>query len=268
MRPEVPAVQAEYIDVSRARALPGLRLVLTAGVPGPWGEAAKGIFHAKKIPFARVAQSAGASNDEIVEWTGHRNAPTAMYEDEPARTTWREILWLAERLQPEPALLPAEPEDRVRCLGLSEELMGVGGFGWSRRLTLLRPGMGDTDTPPEAMRETLGRMARQYGYSRAAAEEAPERLAQTLTVLSRQLASQRAKGRRYLVGDQLSAVDIYWAAMAALVAPLPADVCAMPEMLRGLYGNPGPIVAKALDPALLEHRDRVYREHMEFPLAL
>jgi hypothetical protein len=42
----------------------------------------------------------------------------------------------------------------------------------------------------------------------------------------------------------------------------------MPEMLRGLYGNPGPIVAKALDPALLEHRDRVYREHMEYPLAL
>ena len=27
----------------------------------------------------------------------------------PARTTWREILWLAERLQPEPALLPDDP---------------------------------------------------------------------------------------------------------------------------------------------------------------
>ena len=66
----------------------------------------------------------------------------------------------------------------------------------------------------------------------------------------------------------MSAVDIHWAAMAALVAPLPPDVCAMPDMLRPLYANPGPIVAKALDPALLEHRDRVYREHMEFPLAL
>jgi glutathione S-transferase len=191
-----------------------------------------------------------------------------MYEDEPARTTWREILWLAERLEPDPSLLPSDPEDRVRCLGLSEELMGVGGFGWTRRLMLLRPGMGDSDTPPQAMRATLGRMSRQYGYSRAAADEAPERVAETLTVLSRQLAAQRARGRRYLVGDRLSAIDIYWSAMAALVAPLPADVCAMPEMLRGLYGNPGPIVAKALDPALLEHRDRIYREHMEFPLAL
>src|ERR1700752_3766011 len=118
--------------------MPGLRLVLTTGVPGPWGEAAKGIFHAKGIPFARVAQSAGADNDEIFAWTGHRNAPTAMYDDEPARTSWREILWLAERLRPQPALLPDDPEERVRCLGLSEELMGVGGFGWCRRLMLLR----------------------------------------------------------------------------------------------------------------------------------
>jgi hypothetical protein len=42
----------------------------------------------------------------------------------------------------------------------------------------------------------------------------------------------------------------------------------MPEMIRASYANPGPIVAAALDPALLEHRDRIYREHMEFPLVL
>jgi glutathione S-transferase len=251
-------VSAEYVDVTRARALPGLRLVLTAGVPGPWGEAAKGIFTAKKIPFARVAQVPGATNDEIFAWTGHRNAPTAMYGDEPARTTWREILWLAERIEPEPSLLPSDPEDRVRCLGLAEELMGVDGFGWNRRLMLLQPGIGDGAPPP-----ALARMASQYGYSRAAADAAPERVARTLTVLSRQL-----DGKRYLIGDRVSAVDIYWAAMAALVSPLPAEFCAMPELLRGLYGNPGPIVAAALDPALLEHRDRVYREHMEFPLVL
>jgi hypothetical protein len=35
-----------------------------------------------------------------------------------------------------------------------------------------------------------------------------------------------------------------------------------------LVCQPGPIVAAALDPALLEHRDRIYREHMEFPLVL
>jgi glutathione S-transferase len=260
-------------------------------VPGPWGEAAKGIFHAKGIPFTRVAQTAGADNDELFAWLGHRNAPIAVHENEPARTGWAEILWLAERLRPEPALVPGDPEDRVRCFGIAQELMGENGFGWCRRLMLLRSGMGDSDTPPEPMRATQGgrqsrptrsepkaseggpphglaRMARQYGYSRAAADAAPERVAQILAMLARQLAAQRVSGRHYLVGDRLSAADIYWAAMAALVAPLPAEVCAMPEMLRGLYANPGPVVAKALDPALLAHRDRIYREHMEFPLAL
>jgi glutathione S-transferase len=268
MRREVPEVQSVYVEIARARAMPGLRLVLTAGVPGPWGEAAKGIFHAKGIPFTRVSQAAGADNEELVAWTGHRNAPIAIYEDERARTTWAEILWLAERLRPEPALVPPDAEDRVRCFGIAQELMGENGFGWCRRLMLLRPGMGDSDTPPEAMRATLGNMVRQYGYSRAAADAAPERVAEILTMLSRQLAAQRVSGRQYLVGDRLSAADIYWAAMAALVAPLPAEVCPMPEMLRGMYGNPGPIVEKALDPALLEHRDRIYREHMEYPLVL
>jgi glutathione S-transferase len=264
MRREVPAVQTEYIDVARARTLPGLRLVLTAGVPGPWGEAAKGIFHAKKIPFARVAQQAGADNDEIFAWTGHRNAPIAMYENEPPRTTWAEILFLAERLRPEPALVPTDTEQRVVCFGIAQELMGEGGFGWCRRLMSLRGAMGDSDTVPEAMRPVIGRLVTQYGYSRVAADAAPMRVAQILEHLSRRL----AMGKGYLVGDQLSAADIYWAAMAALVAPLPADVCPMPEMIRGAYANTGPIVAAALDPALLEHRDRIYREHMEFPLVL
>jgi len=261
-------VRAVYVEVERARDMAGLRLALTSGVPGPWGEAAKGIFHAKGIPFTRVAQAAGADNEALFAWTGHRNAPVAVYESEPARTGWAEILWLAERLRPEPALLPADPEERVRCLGIAQELMGEGGFGWCRRLMLLRNSMGVSDSPPESMRPVLGRMVRQYGYSRAAADASPVRVAQILAVLARQLAAQRAAGRRYLVGERLSAADIYWAAMAALVAPLPADVCAMPEALRGFYADPGARVLAALDPALLEHRDRIYRDHMEFPIAL
>ncbi len=259
---------ADYIDVETARAMPGLRLVLTAGLPGPWGEAAKGIFHAKGISFARVAQSAGLDNEELFAWTGHRNAPVAVYEDEPPRAGWADILWLAERLRPEPALVPADPEQRVLCLGLSHELMGENGFGWCRRLMLLKKSLGDAEEPPEALRPVLGRMVRQYGYRRAAAEAASARVADILRLLSRRLAAQRAAGSRYLVGDRLSVVDIYWAAMAALVSPLPEEVCAMPASLRALYGDPGERIAAVLDPALLDHRDFVYREHMEFPLAL
>lgn len=259
---------AETVDVERAREMPGLRLVLTAGVPGPWGEGAKGVFHAKGIPFVRVAQEAGRPNDALHEWTGHRNAPVAVYEDEAPRTTWSEILWLAERIRPAPSLLPADPELRVRCVGLAHELMGEGGFGWSRRLMLLGVSMGDATEPPEAMEPVIGRMVRQYGYHPDLAKAAPARVAAILGVLSRQLASQRAAGERYLIGDALSVLDLHWAAMAALIAPLPHEVCPMPEMLRGLYGDPGPEVADALDPALLEHRDFIYQNHMEYPVVL
>jgi hypothetical protein len=56
--------------------------------------------------------------------------------------------------------------------------------------------------------------------------------------------------------------------MAGIVSPLPADACAMSDPMRAMYANTGKRVAGALDPALLEHRDRIYREHMEFPVAL
>ena len=50
---------AHYLSVEEAISLKGLRLVLTRGVPGPWGEAAKAILHVKNIPYVRVAQTAG-----------------------------------------------------------------------------------------------------------------------------------------------------------------------------------------------------------------
>ena len=41
----------EWLSPEEARNHDGLRLVLTVGVPGPWGEAAKGLLVAKNIPF-------------------------------------------------------------------------------------------------------------------------------------------------------------------------------------------------------------------------
>jgi len=50
-----------------------------------------------------------------------------------------------------------------------------------------------------------------------------------------------------------------------MLAPLPEDQCPMPPGLRFLYTADGP-VRDALDPALLAHRDFVYREHLELPV--
>ncbi len=52
----------EYRSVEEARKEPGLRLVLSMGVPGPWGEAAKGILALKEVPFVPVGQKPAVPN--------------------------------------------------------------------------------------------------------------------------------------------------------------------------------------------------------------
>lgn len=257
---------AGWLSVAEARVLPGLKLVLTAGVPGPWSEAAKGFFHVKRIPFVRVRQEGGGENEDLVAWTGIRNAPQAIYGDEPALSGWAEILFLAERLAPQPRLVPEDPGERALMFGLAHEIAGQQGLGWTRRLMLLAPAMRLPEDPPNPLRARVARMAGPYGYSDAAAAAAPERVAQILRLLAGQLARQLAAGSDYLVGRQLSALDIQWATFAAMLQPLPPELCPMPGFLREQYGASHPAIADALDPALLAHRDRIYRDHLELPV--
>jgi glutathione S-transferase len=147
---------AEYLSVAEAREQPGLRLVLSVGVPGPWGEAAKALFH--------------------------------------------------------------------------------------------------------------GRLAGRYGYAPERAEAAPARVVAILELLGRQLTRRRERGRRFLVGETLSALDLYWAAFAAMLEPLPPELCPMPEPMRHSYRTQHPAIRAASDPALLAHRDFVYREYLELLL--
>jgi glutathione S-transferase len=255
----------EYRTVAEARDLSGLRLVLSMGAPGPWGEAAKSIFHVKAVPYAAVGQLPGMANEELVAWTGHANAPVAMFESEKPRTGWSEILFLAERIAPEPRLVPEDAAERALLFGLCHEICGENGFGWSRRLMLLEPMMSPGIGEPF---RTIGQtLAARYEYSAEAAAAAPKRVVDILGLLSSQLAKQRERGHAFLVGASLSAADIYWATFAALVDPLPDDLCPLPGYLRASYANVGEVVGAALDPELLAHRDRIYRNYLQLPMS-
>ena len=85
-------------------------------------------------------------------------------------------------------------------------------------------------------------------------------------MLSGQLATQKAAGKDYLIGDHLSALDISWAAFAALIRPLPADKNPMSEGLRGAYSGITPKTEAAVDEKLMAHRDFVYERHLQLPL--
>lgn len=256
----------EYIEPEEARALSGLRLVLTTGVPGPWGEAAKSVFHVKKLDYVPVRQTAGEANEALVAWTGHRNAPQAVYEDEGARVGWVEILMLAERLSSEPSLIPAEPRDRALMFGLTHEIASEDGLGWNRRHQLLAPMLDspDAETNPALAGGRL--LGSSYGWSRTALARSNERLCQVLELLSGQLALQEGAGREHLVGDRLSAADIYWATFCAMLRPLRSELNPMPDFLRDAYSGLTPEVEAALDDALIAHRDRIYERHLKLPL--
>ena len=254
-----------YLSVEEGRAQPGLRLVLTRGVPGPWGELAKAIFHVKGLRYAAVAQEAGSDDAALVRWTGAANAPTAVWNDERARTDRSGILFLAERLAPEPSLLPKDARERALTLGLCDAIAGESGFGWSRRLMMIEAMMRAPRLPEQA-RALRDRLAWRYGWSEEAAAKAPGRCAEVLALLAARLHAQAARGSRQLVGDALSVADLTWATFAVLVRPLPPDVCPMPAQTRAMYEMRHPAVEAALDPALLAHRDFVYERHLVLPI--
>ena len=254
----------EYISVGRARTMAGLRLVLSAGVPGPWGEAAKAVLYARHVPFAPVAQEPMGPNLELREWTGCRNAPIAVLDDEPAATGWYDILMLAERLGSGPSLLPANSAERALCMGFALEICSPDGFGWHRRISIMADIMG-TDLPANAEPHQRDYW-RQYGMSKAATERAPLRTADIMKALTAQLHAQRGRGSRYLIGDSLTALDLYWACFSQMVGPLPQHSNPMPDYLRPLYSQVPAAVAAALDPILFEHRDHIYERHIGLPL--
>ena len=254
---------AEYIEVEQARAMSGLRLVLTPGVPGPWSEAAKGVLHVKKLPYVKVRQELGGENRALLEWTSQASAPVMVWNEEWPRSLWNDQLYLAERLQPDPPLVPANLEDRVLMFGYANEICGANGFGWSKRLMIIRDGLGN---PDPAGRQLFNYLANKYGYDKAAAETAPSRIAGILRALTARLEAQRKRGSRFFIGDALSAIDIYWATFAAMNNPLPDELCPMAPGFRRVYSNTDPTIKDATAPILLEHRDFIYHNFLELPL--
>lgn len=250
----------KYLSVAEARNLPGMRLVLTAHVPGPWGESAKAIFRARQVPFVAVEQVPMASNDELRAWTGGvRNAPIAMLDEDPPVTNWLDLLMLAERLGAGPSLLPQRAADRALALGLSAEICAPGGIGWSRRLILFE--VNYTERSPD-----VRVMLQQYGYTPGCGSAARSRLVDILSMLTERLRRQKHDGSDYLVADRLTACDLHWACFSQMLAPLPPADCPMPAWLYEKYGTIDPVVAAALDPLLIEHRNRIYQRHIGLPL--
>jgi hypothetical protein len=128
---------AQYVEVEAAIGMSGLRVVLTPSVPGPWTEAAKAILRVKNLPYVKVRQELMGENLPLLKWTKQATAPVFVYNDERPRSIWNDQLYLAERLQPNPPLIPADIGERMLMFGLANELCGENGLGWARRLMIV-----------------------------------------------------------------------------------------------------------------------------------
>lgn len=253
----------EYVPFEEARDAKGLRMVVVCGVPSPWGEAAKGILHVKSIPWKAVRVDQG--NDALAEWAGERGGPVAIHDDEAPRSGWAEILLLAERLAPEPALLPADPGERALAFGWAHEICGEDGLGWVRRLQGIDAGLRGEGGFPEPVAKYL---AAKYGYRRQDREALDARVESLLRFFAGRLHAQAERGSRYYLGDRLTAVDVYSATFMALFRPLPPEHCPIAEPMRTAFETIDERTAAALDPILLAHRDFVYDTALELPLTI
>ena len=258
---------AEYVSVAEARKQSGMRMVLAQGIPGPWAEGIRGILDVKKIPYTRGLFEIGSDHADLIAWTAQASAPAIAWNDELPKSNWAEQLHLAERIQPEPTLIPANQADRIKMFGYASELCDMHGFGWSRRLMMVHQGLSAPDLPEE-QRAFFQAFGAKYGYSSEAGEAAPARVIEILNALSSLLEEQQAQGSRYFIGNALSALDIYWAGFSHLIEPLPPDECPMLEDFRPLYQNHHPDVAAAATPLLMDHRHFIYAEHLGLPMDL
>jgi len=250
-------ITMDYLEVAEASHLPGLRLALTAGVPGPWSESAKALFRHHQVPFHAVRQVGGGDNPDLVTWTGHRNAPVAVYEDEAPRVRWLELLDLAERLGKGASLYPQLRADRIEMVGLVNEIAGEHGLAWNARLFML-----DASYQAQGEKAYRNPMLKDYGYAPEAVAAAKQEVADLLGWLADRM---QQRGSHYLVADQFTAADIYWAYFSNLVQPQAHEVNPMPDFLRKSYSLAAQLLGEP-DPILIEARDWVFEHHLELPL--
>jgi len=255
-----------YLSVEEARQRGGLRMVVVGNVPSPWGEAAKGILHIKGIEWAAVRLV--YDSDALKEWAGGRSGPVAIYEREPPRTGWAEILLLAERLGGAVSLIPSDPAQRARFFGLAHEICGEDGLQWSARLIMLHGSVTSNGARSFPMR-IAEYLAANYGYAPERIDRAHRRVREVLGLLDATLAASRAAGHGYLLGDQLSALDIYLATFITPIIGVTVEECpGMVDVVRPAFAYLGEQVGAELPPALAEHRRKIYREHLPWPIAL
>lgn len=257
----------DFITLEEAAAMTtGTRVTFIPGIPAMYSEALKNICYVKGIPLIRVLhpfmgidKATGKDRQAaLYELTAQTSLPTMLHNEERPRNVWIEQLALAERIGAPgaPALLPDDFESRAEVLGLCAIVLAEDGLVWNMRIMV--------DSP----------LAQKYGYSDEASAKAVGKIADAIGVLDRRLEAQARRGSGYLVGDSVTAADVYWATFGMSVLPSPP-----PEIMPRTRQNEGmlkffdansrvPEIAAAITSRIEEHQRYILTTYCETPAVL
>jgi len=250
----------DYKDIEEVISVQGLRLILLKGYPSPWGQAAKAMMEYKALDYTVGALKASEENVEVATWAGVNSAPIVAWNNESPLNRWDDILLLLERLAPDKPLVPEEQSVRAQFFGLAYAICGQLGFGWNRRLDGMHTGAQIGRAP--------GPFGEKYGYNKNDGERAAQRSINFLQHLTNILNAQSENGSDYIIGDSVTAVDFYWAAFSNLAAIQSPEECPLDPSIRPMFERVVPEVSAAVDPILIEHRDRIMHSYFKIPMEL
>jgi glutathione S-transferase len=254
-----------WLTLEQSLGAPGLRIApVRGGVPSPWSEFVRACFHVKHIPYSLVdARDPDRGLTPLKPLTAQESLPVVFWNDERPRSYWLEQLLLAERLSSQPRLLPEDPLERAKVVGLVAELCCESGLGWHRRVMMMgrllsEPTFGDRE-------RGIGRyLSKKYQHNTDSVEGSTRRCEAIVATF----VDLRAAGHDYLLGSSLTALDLAWAAFAALIQPLPEDLCPMKPLWRDLYTWAPSGTPRHTVQALLAFRERIYRDWLVLPVDL
>lgn len=256
----------EFVTLDEAAAMKtGTRVTFIPGMPALYAEALKNICYVKGIPLIRALHPMMGINKEtgedrqarLYELTSQTSLPTMFHDEERPRNVWTEQLALAERIGAldAPKLIPDDFEQRVEMFGLCAVVLGEDGLVWNMRLL--------ADSP----------LAQKYGYSEAANAAAPGKVAEVLKLIDRRLASQEGEGSPYLVGNSVTAADVYWATMSMSLLPPEPDIMPLTQQNKGMLkyfalSGQTPGIAELLTDRIGKHQRHILTTYCETPAVL
>ena len=256
----------DFISLDEAAEMEsGTRVTFIPGMQALYAEALKNICYVKEIPLIRVLHPLMGIDKEtgedrqarLYELTSQTSLPTMFHDQDRPRNVWIEQLSLAENIGKDdsPKLIPDNLQDRVDMFGLCAVILGEDGLVWNIRIL--------NDSP----------LARKYGYSEKASSEATGKIVDIIDLINNRLEDQEKIGSQYLIGQSLTAADIYWATMLMSTIATPEDIMPRTEQNQGMLmwfeaNSKIPEIDNALTKKIQDHQHYILKTYCETPAVL